>query len=173
VAPRRRGELRVGGFRRSPTASTATRAPVRRNFPRAAGGILAGVALAALAVTALVATRNLGSNGETSAAGSGKTRSADQMLHGFLHFPAVSTPAAEVHTSPRAPRHVERATAKTNRRAKPRVAHRMTLVSNTVQAASVPTAPATSTTATAPHGTGASPLPAPPGASNPSPLKAP
>jgi hypothetical protein len=50
----------------------------------------------------------------------------------------------------------------------------MTLVSNTVQAASIPTAPTTSTTAaTVPHSTGASPLPAPPGASGPSPLKAP
>jgi hypothetical protein len=57
---------------------------------------------------------------------------------------------------------------------RPKVAQRMTLVSNTVQAASIPTAPTTSTTAAAvPHSTGASPLPAPPGGSGPSPLKAP
>ena len=171
VAPRRKSELRLRGFHRSRTASTATRAPVRRRFPRAAGGIVAGVALAAVAATALVATRHLGSNGETSATGSGKPQSADQIVHGFLHFPAVSTPTAEAHTNPRVPKHVGRPTA---RHVRPKVAQRMTLVSNTVQAASIPTAPTTSTTAAAvPHSTGASPLPAPPGASAPSPLKAP
>jgi hypothetical protein len=172
VAPRRKSRLR--GFHRSRPASTATRAPVRRRFPRAAGGILAGVALAAVAATAVVATRHLESNGESSATGSGKPQSADQIVHGFLHFPAVSTPTAEAHTNPRAPKHVGRPTARTARHVRPKVAQRMTLVSNTVQAASIPTAPTTSTTAAAvPHSTGASPLPAPPGASGPSPLKAP
>jgi hypothetical protein len=174
VAARRKSKLRLRGFHRSRTASTATRAPVRRRFPRAAGGILAGVALAAVAATAVVATRHLESNGESSATGSGKPQSADQIVHGFLHFPAVSTPTAEAHTNPRAPKHVGRPTARTARHVRPKVAQRMTLVSNTVQAASIPTAPTTSTTAAAvPHSTGASPLPAPPGASGPSPLKAP
>ena len=95
-----RSELRLRGFHRSRTASTATRAPVRRRFPRAAGGIVAGVALAAVAATALVATRHLGSNGEASATGSGKLRSADQIVHGFLHFPASSTPTSRSTPQP-------------------------------------------------------------------------
>jgi hypothetical protein len=174
VAPRRRSELRLSGSHRPRTASTATRAPARRRFPRAAGGIVAGVALAAVAATALVATRHLGSNGEASATGSGKLRSADQIVHGFLHFPAGSTPTAEAHPNPRASKPVGRQTARTARHVRPKVAQRMTLVSNTVQAASIPTAPTTTTTAAAvPRSTGASPLPAPPAASGPSPLKAP
>ncbi len=173
VVPRRRSRLRLSGFHRPRIASTATRAPVTR-FPRPARGVLAGVALAPLAVSAVVAMRNVGPSGNGSAAGSGTPRPTDQVLHGFLHLPLTGRRGQPVpHNGPRATKHVEQAPARTARRAKPKVAQRMTLVSNTVQAASIPAAPAASTTAAASHNTGPSALPAPPGGSGPSPLKAP
>jgi hypothetical protein len=169
VVPRRTSGLRLSGFHRP----RATRAPVTR-FSRPALGVLAGVALAALAVSAVVAMRNVGPSGNSSAAESGTPRPTDQVLHGFLHLPLTGTSRTAVpHNGPRATKHVEQAPARTARRAKPRVAQRMTFVSNTVPAASIPTAPAASTTAAPPHNAGPSALPAPPGGSGPSPLKAP
>jgi len=173
VVPRRTSGLRLSGFHRPRAASTATRAPVTR-FSRPARAVLAGVALAALAVSAVVAMRNVGPSGNNNAAESGTPRSTDQVLHGFLHLPLTGTSRTAVaHNSPRATKHVEQAPAKTAHRAKVRVAQRMTLVSNTVQAASIPAAPAANTTAVAPHNTGPAALPAPPGGSGPKPLKAP
>lgn len=172
VTPRRRRGLRRGGLFRSRPALTAKRARAPQ-FPRPVRGVLAGVALAALAASAVVAIRDVGPSGNSSAAGAGAPRSTDQIWHGFLDFPSTGTSRTAVaHNSP-ARKHVENARAKTVSRAKPRVTQRMTLVSNTVPAASVPTAPAASTPTPVPHSTGPSPLRAPPGSSGPAPLKAP
>jgi hypothetical protein len=168
-----KSKLGLSGVRRSPIESTATRAPARTCLRRVAGAVIAGVALTPLAAIAVVATRNVGSNGKPEAARSGNPQSANQIAPGFLHFPANSTRTAGAHASPRPARHAERTTARTARRAKPRVTQRLTLVSNTVETASVPAAPAASTAATASHTTGPSPIPAPPGVSGPGPLKAP
>jgi hypothetical protein len=173
ASPAWTSKLGLSGVRRSRIESTATPAPTRTRLPRVAGAVIAGVALTAVAAIAVVATRNVGSNGKPEAARSGNPQSANQVAPGFLHFPANSTRTAGAHVSPRPARHAERTTARTARRAKPKVTQRLTLVSNTVETASVPAAPAASTAATASHTAGPSPLPAPPGASGPGPLKAP
>jgi hypothetical protein len=97
------------------------------------------------------------------------TRSTDQGLHGFLHLKLTGTP----HTNPHPTKHVERAPARAVPHAKPKVAQRMTFVSETVPAASVPPRPTVRTSVTTPQNVGPSPLRAPPGGSGPSPLKAP
>jgi hypothetical protein len=162
VAPRRRHRLRA--------ALTSTRASVRNRFPQPARGVLAGIALAAVGASAVfLAMRNVGPSAEGGAAGSGVLRSTDQGLHGFLHLRLGGTSP----TKPRPPKHVERAPKRAAPRAKPRVAQRMTLVSNTVPAASVLTRPTVRTPVATPQNVGPSPLRAPPGGSGPGPLKAP
>jgi len=122
----------------------------------------------------VVAMSHLGPSGENSTVGSGAPPGDDQSLHGFLHLRLTGTPgAAAARNNPRPKKHVEQASARATSRAKPTVTQRMTLVSNTVPAASVSTAPTASTTSAAPPDTGPSPLRAPPGGSGPSPLKAP
>lgn len=173
ASPPRKSDLGLRSVRRSRIESTGTRAPARKRFPRVTGALIAGIALTAAAAIAVVATRNVGSSGQPESLGAGNARSADQIAPGLLHFPDAPTRNAGAHASPRPVKHVERTPARTARRAKQKVAQRLTLVANTVETASVPAAPATSTAATASHGTGPGPLPAPPGASGPGPLKAP
>jgi len=173
LVPRRRSGLRLSGSHRSRPASTATGALPIARFSRPARGVLAGVALVAVAVSAVLVMRNVGPNGENNAAGSTASRSTDQILQGFLHLPLTGrSRTAPTQNSPHEAKHVEQAQARTVHPDKPRVAQRMTLVSNTVQSAA-PTAPTASTTAAASNSTGPSPLRAPPGGSGPSPLKAP
>jgi hypothetical protein len=172
ASPPWKNKLGLSSVRRARIESTATRAPARTRLPRVAGAVIAGIALTAVAAIAVIATHNVGSNGKPEAARSGNPQPANPIRPGFLHFPATSTRAG-AHASPRPARHVERTTARTARRAKPKVTEKLTLVSNTVETASVQAPPAASTATTASHGTGPSPLPAPPGASGPGPLKAP
>jgi len=162
VARRRRHRLRA--------ALTSACASVRNRFPRPARGVLAGIVLSAVAASAvLFAMRNLGPSAEGTAVGPGLPTSSHQGLHGFLHLRLSGTSP----TKPRPTKHIERAPKKAAPRAKPRVAQRMTLVSNTVPTASVLTRPTVRTPAPTPQNVGPSPLRAPPGGSGPSPLKAP
>jgi hypothetical protein len=136
-------------------------------------GALAGVCLAAM--TAVLATHRLGSSGKTgtrASVGSLSTRRGFFALFDPLHLRASAIASADARSHVR--RHVARSSPRRTPRAQSHPVERLTLVSNTVAAASVPTVPASSTTSSsASHSTGPTPLPAPPGASAPSPLKAP
>jgi hypothetical protein len=95
---------------------------------RAVAGVLAGVLLAAAAATAVVVTRNFGSGGTTAAA---EAKSPLLVPAEWWHPPRpVSTPAA-TRRPPRAPRHVERRSAKAPRRVKPTPERKTVLVSDT------------------------------------------
>lgn len=161
LASLRKTELSLRGLRRPRIPSTPTRALVRGSRPRVVG-VLAGLALAAASTAAVIATHNLGSSDETGATVNG-TLQSDQIVHRFFVLPPA----------PRSPKPAEQAAARATYRSKPRIAKRMTLVSNTVQAVTVPTLQQTSTTAAPSHNTGPAPLPAPAGSSGPTPLKAP
>ena len=154
-------------------ASSAARVPVPHRIRRPSRGVLAGAVVAALAVSAVVVARNAGPQAESGAAGAGALRSTGQTWHGFFHLRFDGRSRTDASSKPRATKHVGHAPARTSRRSQPTLTQRMTLVSNTVQAASVPPPPAATTTSAPRHDTGPSPLRAPRGGSGPSPLKAP
>lgn len=130
----------------------------------------AGVALAAAAATAVVATHEFGSSGATGAAASAKPQSSRQVAHEFSHAPrAVSAPVAAASARRVTPKRVDRRTSRHPHHARTTSAQRMTLVSNTVQTTTEAAAPPVAASSSA----GPAPLPAPPPAPAPSPLKAP
>jgi len=170
-------ELGLERIAHSRTAATAAHTPLRSRLTWAFAGALATVCLAAVAATVVLGTHRFGSSGKTGSRASAPSLSTRRGVFGLLdplHLRAAATQIASADARPRVRRHVGTSTPRRTPRVQSQPAQRMTLVSNTVEVASVPTAPATSTTSsTAPHSTGPTPLPAPPGSSAPSPLKAP
>lgn len=168
-------ELGLERIARSPTAATAGLTPLRSRLRWAFAGALAGVCLAAM--TAVLATHRFGSSGETGRRASVSSSSTRRVVVEPLHplrLRAAATQIASADARPRLRRDVARSSPPRTPRVQSHPAQRMTLVSNTVPATSVPTISASSTaSSTASHSTGPTPLPAPPGTSAPSPLKAP
>jgi len=160
---------------RSRTAATAEHTRSQSRLTWAFAGALAGVTLAAVTATAVLVSHPFGSNGKTgtrAASTSLSTHGAGLKLFDPLRRAADQTAAAHTRSHPRT--HVTRPIARSTPEVQSQPAQRITLVSNTIQAASVPTVSASSTTvSTGSDSTGPTPLPAPPGASAPSPLKAP
>lgn len=171
-------ELGLERFDRTRTAETAVHTPLRSRLTWAFVGGLAGVALAGVAATAVLATHPFGSSGKTGTKTSAAPPSTHRVVVGPfvpLHVHAALTQIAPAHARPRLRKHDTGQIARRRSGTQSQPAQRQTFISNTVPTASVSTAPAASTTSSAtPRTTGAAaPLPAPPRASSPSPLKAP
>lgn len=168
-------ELGLERIDRSRAEATAARVPLRSRLAWALAGALASGALAAAAVTAIVATHQFGSGGTTGAKASVETQSSPRIVHESLQpLHNASTPAAAPHP-PRVRRHVTRPPTKSISHGQSTPAQKTSLVSEPLQTVSERTTPPTSQTlaAVAAQSGGAAPLPAPTGASAPSPLRAP
>jgi hypothetical protein len=147
----------------------------RSGLAWALAGALASVALAAAAATAVVATHDFGSSGNTVATASAEPRSARRVLHPAWHPPRVS-PRVSAPSSPRSSNRGERRSARSVHSVRPPAPTQQTsFVSDTLQTGTTPTASAAGVTSTAvaPQSDGPTPLPAPPPAAAPSPMKAP
>jgi len=156
-------ELGLQRFDRTRMVAAATRAPVRSRLAWGLAGALVTLLVAAAAVAAVVSTHDFGSSGSTGTESSAKFQSTPEWLRP-LH--GVSSPVAEARDRPLAHKGV----AKPTTRPAPHVQRRPAL-----QTVSAHTAGTTRRTfaAVTPHDGGPAALPAPTGASAPSPLKAP
>jgi hypothetical protein len=167
-------ELGIERIDRSRMERTGARVPLRSRLAWGFAGASASAAVAATAVIAIVATHQGGSGyspGTKASAGTQPSRLIVPNLLQPLH--TASDPAAARH-APHVRTHVRRPTTQsTSRRSTP--AQRTSLVSEPLQTVSDQTAPKTSETVAvvAAQSGGTAPLPAPTGASTPSPLKAP
>jgi len=158
----------------SRTATLAERRPLRARFAWAFAGALAGIALAAATATALVTMHSFGSTGKTVPRASNKPQSALRVVNESSPQRATSrVPVA--HDGPLAPKHVTRPSARPAPRVTQTPSQQTRFVSNAVQNVSAHAAREASPTVAAPAAIrdGAAPLPAPTGASAPSPLRAP
>ena len=133
--------------------------------------VLAVVVLASAATAAVVESHHVGPNGGAASAASASSQPAFRFPRRWWHPPrVVATSPVGARNHPHPPKRFEPPTARSTR--KP--AQQSILVSNTVPTVSVPTRAASKPEATGTAGThGAVPIPAPPGKSAPSPLKAP
>jgi len=157
------GELGLDRSDRSRAAATSVRAPLRSRLAWGLAGASAATALAAAAVTAVVATHDFGPRGTAAPQASVRLPSAFRIVYKPLHQPNVN------------PKHVSRPTAKPDSRPRSTPTQQASLVSQPVQTAVTHTAPTTSETLAAASGSGGpAPLAAPTGASSaPSALRAP
>ena len=168
-------ELGLERIDRARGEATAARVPLRSRLAWGLAGALASGALAAAALTAVVATHHFGPGAKTGARASIGTQPPRRIVHGSSRRPhSASNPAAE----PRAPRvrgHATRPSTRSTSRAQSTPAQETSRVSEPLQTVSEHTAPTTSETlaAVTARSGGAAPLPAPTGASAPSPLRAP
>ena len=168
-------ELGLERIDRSRVEAAAARVPLRSRLAWAFAGALASGALAAAAVTVVVATHQSGSGGKTAAQASASTQSLRRIVHGLFPPPHIASARPGAPHAPLVRRHVTKPTTGSTSRPESAPAPKTSLVSEPLQTASEPTAPTTSESlaaVTAQSG-GAAPLPAPTGASAPSPLRAP
>jgi hypothetical protein len=167
-------ELGLDRIDRSRIEPTRTRVPLRSRVAWGFAGALVSAAVAAGAI-AIVATHQFGSGGEHGAKAAARTQPSLLILPNLLRRPHTpSRPAAARHV-PQARTHVTTPTIKSDSGARSRPAQNTSLASEPLQTVSHHTAPTTAETAAAvaAQSGGTSPLPAPTGASAPSPLKAP
>jgi hypothetical protein len=167
VELRRRLLLLCGRLVRLQRSSRSASARFRAELGRQR--LLAGVALAGAAASAVVATHDFGSRGKSGGRASSTLGSAGRIVE-WSHTPrSFSNRLAAAPDRPLTPKR------KTLPAARSTHGPHTTLVSDTLPGASTSTAPTASGTfvATASQADGPAPLPAPPGASAPSPLRAP
>jgi len=146
------------------------RAGRRTRAALAFGGVLTAVALAG--ASAVVATHRFQSGDETSTTAATKPRTSLQPAP--WHLPSVVPAPAATRTRPPAPKPVQPPTRKPTPPVRTAPAQPTILVSNIVRTTSAPAAPATGKAVRAASDSGGpAPLPAPPGSSAPSPLRAP
>ena len=167
-------ELGLERVDRSRVEMAPTRVPLRSRLAWGFAGAVASAAIAA-AVIAIVATHQFGSGGKPVAKAADGTQPFRRIIHDLLQPQhTVSEPPAVRHAS-QLRRHVTTPTTKSTSRVRSTSAPKSSLVSEPLQTVSDHTAPTTGeTSATVAAGSGgAAPLPAPRGASAPSPLRAP
>jgi len=166
---------------RSRKATTTARAPLQSRLTWAFAGGLAGVILAGASATAVLVTHPFESSGTTGAGAASASLSSDRAdLKPFVPLRLGAADQSEAAHRPRIRAHATTPATRQTSNVQSHSTERMTLVSNTVPAASVSTTAETSATvstastaSTASHSTGPGPLRAPPSAPAPSPLKAP
>jgi hypothetical protein len=167
-------ELGLERSDRSRTETQPARVPLRSRLAWGFAGALASAAVAAGAV-AIVATHQFGPNAEPGAKASGGTQPSRLILPNLLKPPHTASNRAAARHVPHVRTHVTRPATTSSSRVRSTPARKTSLVSEPLQTVSNRTAPTTSETAAAvaAQSGGTAPLPAPTGASTPSPLKAP
>jgi hypothetical protein len=168
-------ELGLERLDRPQAEATTMRVPLRSRLAWAFVGALAAGALAAAAVTAIVSTHQFGSGGTTGPKAAPGTQPSRRIVHESLQPSHTATTRAAVPHPPGVRRRVTRPATKSISQAQRTSARKTSLVSEPLDTVSERTAPTTSQTLAtiSAQSSGATPLPAPPGASAPSPLPAP
>ena len=171
-------ELGLDRLDRSRAEATAARVPLRSRLAWGLAGALASGALAAAGVTAMVATHQFGRGGKTAAKASVGAKPPRRIVH--ESSPRPDTASSAQPRAPRVRRHATGPSTRATNRPQSTPTRKTSLISEPLQpvsARAAPTtgAPTTSETLTggAARSGGAAPLPAPSGASAPSPLRAP
>ncbi len=169
-------ELGLERADRSRGFPASARPPLRSRITWAFGGALGALVVAGAAGASVLAMHDFGAGGNASARRSAHSQSAGRVVdRPFPSRRSASTGSVSAPVPSRARHHVGRQTTRPAPRVRLTAPAGTTHVSSSLYTASARTAPAVRKTyaSAAAHGGGPAPLPAPIGASAPSPLRAP